>query len=275
MSAIQWVPIEKIRIPPGSSPKRPNLDVREIEAAQDTRVIPPVLLRPADKTGEYYLVGEGRGWWIAQQAMIPDVPATISDISEADAEAFEIHPDDPIQKARAWKYRFEQEKQKRKRGALTRAAQALGVGKATLHRWLKLLELHPDVQQLVSRGELSPAVAHLLHDKPRHKQLAYAEKWKGHSIRSVRAIIGQSSHPSTEAEPSVATPSKSLEDLFQESSPDLESAHLENELGERVGLPTRLVSIEGRGGVIAFRYHNLEELEGLLERLGWEAEPDF
>jgi len=267
---LKYIPIEQISLPPGTPVRPPLITPAEIETAQSSGVVSPIMVRTTEQPRSYHLVGEGRGWWIAQQAMIPTVPSLITDLSPEEVSELQS-TQGPLTQALAWKQIYDQEFEHKPRGALTRTAQRLGIPKPSLHRWLKLLKLDDKILDMIDQGELTPSVAGLLLELSPEQRLFQANRLIGKSYSAALKLLGKKQGTQ---QTSTNSTGGNLLGLFDDDSEDPELAYLERELAELVGLPARLRGT-GQGGVLAFRYHNLDELEGLMQRLGWISDPEF
>ena len=227
------------------------------ELAQSIRaqgVIEPIVVRPRTAGGFEIVAGERR-WRAAQLAGLDRVPAMVRDVDDSQAIALalieNIQREDlnPLEEAQALKRLLEEQ-------ALTheQLAEAVGKSRTAVTNLLRLLNLVPRVRDMLVEGTLEMGHARALLALPAEDQEPAAQRVVARqlSVRQTEALVKQLlAGPA----PPAAT-----------SDPD--TRRLERELSEHLGAPTSIAAGRRGSGRIVIRYGSLDELDGLLERLG-------
>ena len=243
---------------------QPRRTIREEgieELAQSIRkqgVIEPVIVRPRPAGGYEIIAGERR-WRAAGRAGLDTVPVIVRDVDDRQAVAMalieNVQREDlgPLEEAAALKRLLDEQQ-------LTHEALAEAVGKSrtAVTNTLRLLRLAPGVREQLDAGALEMGHARALLPLPDADQEAAARRVVsgGLSVRQTEALVKRMLH----AEPPP-----------RESSRDADTQRLERTLSERVGAPVSIVSQKGGKGRVVIRYGSLDELDGILERMGAEG----
>jgi ParB/RepB/Spo0J family partition protein len=162
---VQEIPVEEIQ----ESPQNPRRSFDEAALADLTAsvttkgVLVPLLVRPVD--GHYELVAGARRFRAAQRAGLSTVPAIVrfvndeAALEEAIIENLQREDVPPLDEARGFRGLMDFAT-----GTHTAASIAARIGKSERYVWdrLRLLELIPDAQRLVTDGRLPLAHAELL-----------------------------------------------------------------------------------------------------------------
>ena len=227
------------------------------ELAQSIRaegVIEPLIVRPRAAGGFEIVAGERR-WRAAQQAGLAHVPAVVRDIDERQAIAValieNIQREDlnPLEEAQAL-HSLQQER------ALTheQLAQAVGKSRTAVTNLLRLLNLASSVRTMLAEGMLEMGHARALLALPAEdqEQAAHRVVARRLSVRQTEALVKQA----------LAGPPPPA------GTTDPDTRRLERNLSEHLGAPTAIAAGRRGGGRIVIRYGSLDELDGLLARLG-------
>ena len=227
------------------------------ELAQSIRaqgVIEPIVVRPRTAGGFEIVAGERR-WRAAQLAGLDRVPAMVRDVDDRQAIALalieNIQREDlnPLEEAQALKRLLEEQ-------ALTheQLAKAVGKSRTAVTNLLRLLNLVPRVRDMLIEGTLEMGHARALLALPAEDQEPAAQRVAARqlSVRQTEALVKQllagPSPPGTTSDP--------------------DTRRLERHLSEHLGAPTSIAAGRRGSGRIVIRYGSLDELDGLLERLG-------
>ena len=228
------------------------------ELAQSIRaqgVIEPVIVRPRPAGGYEIIAGERR-WRAAQRAGLDAVPAIVRDVDDRQAVAMalieNVQREDlgPLEEATALKRLLDEHE-------LTHEALAAAVGKsrAAVTNSLRLLRLAPGVRERLDAGALEMGHARALLPLPEADQETVAR----------RVVVGALSVRQTEA---LVKRVLRQEPVPPARSPDANTKRLERNLSTRIGAPVSIVNQKGGRGRIVIRYGSLDELDGILERMG-------
>ena len=242
---------------------QPRRTIREEgidELAQSIRaqgVIEPVIVRPRPAGGYEIIAGERR-WRAAQRAGLAAVPAIVRDVDDRQAVAMalieNVQREDlrPLEEAGALQQLLEEH-------GLTHEtlAEVVGKSRAAVTNALRLLRLTPSVRERLDAGDLEAGHARALVPLPDADQEAAARRVvaEGLSVRQTEALVKRLSR----AEPKAPA-----------SPPDANTLRLERNLSERIGAPVSIVGGKGGKGRIVIRYGNLDELDGILAKIGAE-----
>jgi len=253
--ADQTLPIDQIRA--GSYQPRRDIDPERLgELAESIRrhgVVQPVVVRPRE-AGGYELVAGERRWRAARLAGLTEIPAVVRRIDDRTALAValieNIQREDlnPLEQAEALRRLLEE-------FDLThqQLAETLGKSRATISNLLRLLDLQPQVKQLLAEGRIEMGHARALLGLTGERQLEVARKVADGkmTVRATEALVKRLQQPGVPSGPS-------------DTDPDIR--RLQEELSGLLG--TRVTIRHGRSGKgrLVIAYDDLEQLEGLLTR---------
>lgn len=231
-------------------------------------VVQPIVVRPiTDAEGpdpRYEIIAGERRWRAAQMAGLEEIPALIRRVPDEAAIAValieNIQREDlnALEEARALERligEFHMTHQQ--------AAAAVGRSRAAVSNLLRLLELAPEIAELVERRELEMGHARALVSLPGRRQQvevgAFIAK-KRLSVRETEAIVRKMLEPRKPA-PSAQNGG----DSGESSDPDVR--RLEQELAEKLGAKVAIHhAISGKGRLVV-DYNSLDELDGILAHI--------
>ena len=224
---------------------------------KDKGVLQPLLVRAAPD-GTYEIIAGERRWRAAQRAKVYQVPVIIKEFS--DLEVLEVALVEnlqradltPLEEAEGYQRLFDEF------GHTQEAlAEALGKSRAHIANMVRLLGLPEGVKQLLDEGKLSMGHARALIGAEGASALAKEIVSKGLSVRQVEKLVkkhGKSGRPRKATLAQAAQPK------------DADTRALEVRLEESLGLKVE-ISFDGKGGVLALSYSDLEQLDDLVGRL--------
>lgn len=250
------LPLDRIR--PGSGQARRHFDAEALadlaRSLRESGQVQPVVVRPRGEVFEL-LAGERR-WRAAQLAGWTHLEAVIRDDLDEDeahvlglVENLQRESLMPIEAAEGLR-RLSQ------RWQLTHEQIGSRIGKSReyVSNHLRLLKLCASVQEAVNRGELELGHAKVLASLPEARQRALAEATRA-GRWSVRRLEREAARGRARTAPAPAD-----QDDWQ---------RLQQALADQLGCPVRLLRESAQRGELCLRFHSLEELEGLLQRLGY------
>jgi ParB family chromosome partitioning protein len=254
------LPIEAVERNPGQPRKRFD-EARLEELAASIRehgVVEPILVR---RQGQRYRIVAGeRRWRAAQRAGLREIPALVREAT--DVQAFELALVENLQRtdlnaieeAEAYQALVDEH-------GLTQEAVAERVGKerSTVANALRLLRLPEEVREAVSEGrlEMGHARALLGLDGADAIRRATAQVLReGLSVRATEALVRELSGGGAKRKPAGTTP----------DSPAVRA--LVNRLQRRLGCRSRVVAKTDSTGRIELDYTSLDELDGILGKIG-------
>jgi len=237
------------------------------ESIRSQGVMQPILVRPlaagaASDDGAYEIIAGERRFRAARLAGLDEVPVLVKVVADEAAAVMalieNIQREDlnPLEEAQGLQ-RLVSEFQ------LTheQAAQAVGRSRSAASNLLRLLQLAEPVQQMLMAGDLDMGHARALLALASAEQVMTAHEVvaKKLSVRDTeRLVTRQSAPPRAPAAAKAAKPR--------------DIARLEERLADRLTAPVEIRvkrrTRRGEQGEIAIAFDSLEELNGLLERLG-------
>lgn len=151
------------------------------------------------------------------------------------------------------------------------AGRKLGLAKASVGHYLKILNLHPEVRSSVSNGDISfgkaKAIARLKYDEQKHM----LNQIKGNqlSVRAVEKLVAEKVRSQEEGRGAPRKREAVGAEKTANNSPLPKTAqiqYLENKISERISQPVDL-DYDGAKVVVKISCFNADEFEGLMERL--------
>jgi len=246
------------QLQPGKYQPRTRMDqdaLKELaESIKTQGVIQPILVRPVGDNLYEIIAGERR-WRASRMAGLQSVPVVIRDIPDNQALAValieNIQREDlnPLEQAigiQRLTSEFGMTHQS--------AAESLGRSRTAVTNLLRLLELAPPVRDMLADGRLDMGHARALLALPALRQVELANEIaaKGMTVRDVEKRVGEwVSRPKPRVPRTV----------------DRDVARLQEELSQKLGTQVQIKQkSKGRGALIV-EYGNLDQLDGLIEKL--------
>ena len=253
----QTVPIEFLR-PSPLQPRR-RFDEAELEALagsiRERGILQPLLVRPSTSgAAGYEIVAGERRWRAAQRAGLHEVPAVVRELSDLETlelaliENIQRADLSPLEEAHGFRRLIEEF-----RHTQDELAAALGKSRSHIANTLRLLALPPAVQALVEDGSISAGHGRALLGSPEPERLARVVIEQGLNVRDTEELVRREGAKPKQAR----TRGQSVDPHVKDVEDRLTST-----LGLEVGIRAR-----GRGGVLSIRYHDLDQLDGLIRRL--------
>lgn len=255
--AVLQLPVEAVERSPGQPRKRfDDAKLEELAASiREHGVVEPILVRRDG--ARYRIVAGERRWRAAQRAGLREIPAILREAS--DREAFELALVENLQRAdlNAIEEAEAYEVLATDHG-LTQDEVAKRVGKerSTVANSLRLLKLPAEVRDQVRGGQLDMghARALLALEAPETiRAMAQRAIREGLSVRALEALVRETIRPAKKA-PREAE-SASTRDLVQR-------------IQRRLGARCRLSQRSPTTGRLEIEYTSLDELDGILEKIG-------
>ena len=221
-------------------------------------VIQPLVVRPIGEN-RYEIVAGERRWRAAQLAKLHDVPVVVREVSDQSALAIALIENlqredlNPLEEAEALK-RLQEE------FSLThqQIADAISKSRASVTNLLRLNDLHPEAKELLLNGDIDMGHARAILSLDFHRQAETAGTVaKKHlNVRETEALVRKlQEQPISNPQP---TP--------KAQDPDI--ARLEERVTLAIGARAQIQHTDKGAGKLIISYDTLEQLEGVLERLG-------
>ena len=221
-------------------------------------VVQPILVRPlAGQSGKYEIIAGERRWRAAQMVGLQDIPALILAVPDKTAACIalieNIQREDlnPLEEAQTFLRLLEEF------GMTHEAvAEAVGRSRSTVTNLLRLLELHPEVQELIRSGSLEMGHARALAALTPEQQVEIARRVvkRGLSVREAERLARDIQKPGKQK----GTPQRQLD-------PNIRS--LQDALSERLGAQVAIKHTVRGKGTVEIHYNSLDELDGILARI--------
>ena len=244
---------------PGKYQPRTRMDeasLAELAASIKARgVIQPIVVRGVGGAQYEILAGERR-WRAARMAGLETVPAVVRDVPDEAAlgigliENIQREDLNPLEEANGLKRLIDE-------FHLTheQVAGAIGRSRAGVTNLLRLLELAPAVQEMLSDGriDMGHARALLSLSRPRQVEVAGQIAARGLSVREAERLVQHA----TQAPTATRAPPRL----------DADSRRLQEELAESLGAAVQLKPRANGKGSLVIDYSSLDELSGIVKRL--------
>lgn len=253
---LQTIAIEQLQR--GRYQPRQVFDQAQLQELADSiksaGLLQPLIIRPVASGGYEIIAGERR-WRAAQLAGLTEVPCLVKNYT--DEQALEasiienVSRDDlnAIEEARAYKRLMDEFSYIHEE-----VAAAIGKSRAAISNTLRLLNLDEQIQDYIIQGKLSEghgkAIASLKSDQQRYfANLAVKNAW---SVRQMERKVKQSLSAKADVD-----------------AKSVDVKRLEKTLSEQIGCPTTIDFSRGIGSM-KIDFHDLEVLQGVLEKLGYK-----
>jgi ParB family chromosome partitioning protein len=226
----------------------------------------PILVRPVG-TNRYEIIAGERRMRAARLAGLDDVPVLVKDVPDESAAAMalieNIQREDlnPLEEAQGLKRLTDE-------FGLThdQAAQAVGRSRSAASNLLRLLNLTEPVQQLLMAGDIDMGHARALLPLDGAQQILSANQVVARklSVRETERLVARAAGNGRQ-QPLLRTKADKPRDILR-----IEQT-LSDALTAAVEIRVRKRTARGEQGEVAIAFGSLEELNGLLDKLGLGA----
>ncbi len=219
-------------------------------------LVQPIVVRPVGGAGQYEIIAGERRWRAAQMAGLHEVPVVVRNVPDQAAmcialiENIQREELNPIEEAQAL-LRLIREFDMTHEGIATE----VGRSRSSVSNLLRLLDLEKEVRDMVETGrlEMGHARALLGLKGEAQRQAGRHVCQQGLSVRATEAYVKNYQKRGQK------TASKT-------ARKDPNITRLEQEVSESLGAPVHIRDRNGRGA-LEIRYHSLDELQGILEKI--------
>ena len=258
------------RLQPGRYQPRQRIDEGSLyELAESLRtqgVMQPVLVRPVgDRAeGRYEIIAGERRWRAARLAALSEVPVRVCEVDDHAAAVMALIENmqredlNPLEEARGLQRLVSEFKLTHEQ-----AAQAVGRSRSAASNLLRLLQLTEPVQKMLMAGDLEMGHARALLSLDAAQQILSANEVVARklTVREAEKLVAKALNNGRQAP---------LLRVKQDKSRDL--VRLEEQLADALAAAVEIrvhrKTKRGEQGEIAIAFGSLDELNGLLERLG-------
>lgn len=221
-------------------------------------VVQPIVVRPIDG-GRYEIIAGERRWRASQQAGLHEIPAVVREVPDQVAMCLALIENiqrenlNPIEEARALE-RLLHEFEMTHEGV----ADAVGRSRAAVSNLMRLLELRPEVREMLETGDLEMGHARALLGIGKSRQLEAARKVvsRGLSVRATEQLVRQLNSNDKSATRKAGG---------RQRDPNITS--LEQNLAERLGARVEIKPGQRGRGSVVIHYSSLDELDGILQHI--------
>ena len=257
---LRMIAVDRVR--PGKYQPRSRMDEASLaelaDSIREQGVMQPILVRPVDGARFEIIAGERR-WRAAEQAGLTEIPALVRAVPDNAALALalieNIQREDlnPLEEAQGLSRLIEE-------FGLTHdaAAKAVGRSRSAVSNLLRLIALPKPVQDYLLAGKLEMGHARALLALPALQQLTAATRVVAGELsvrdteRLVHALLNPAKRAARRGKPGY----------------DADTARLENDIAEKLGAVVHIEPGRKGAGRVVIRYSNLEQLDGIVSRLG-------
>jgi len=251
----QSLPLEQL-IPSPYQPRahfEPEALADLASSIREKGVLQPLLVRKIEE--KYEIVAGERRWRASSLAGLLEVPVVVRELSDVDAleiaiiENLQREDLGPVEEARAFARLLEQGRSQ------DEVAAAVGKGRSTIANALRLLALPLDALSALENGDITAGHARAILAQPEEDRLwALTQILNGGlNVRQAEALRREKN--------TLARANPVLDRPF---------APLELDLSRTLGTKVRIAGSEKKGR-LELSYGSSEELQGLLDKLGYEA----
>ncbi len=256
-TSLDEVPIEWIR--PGKYQPRQTMDdepLQELAASIKAQgVMQPIVLRSVGENRYEIIAGERR-WRATQLAGLDKIPAVIKEVNDEAAVAMSLIENiqredlNPMEEALALQRLIEE-------FDLTHqeVADAVGKSRTAVTNFLRLINLSPEVAQMLAHGDIEMGHARALLSLTFEQQGAVARDIAAQhlNVRQAEALVRKllSGEPSK-----------------KQVKVDADTRSLENKLATRLGQKVNIQHTAKGKGKLVISYNSLDELDGVLHHFG-------
>jgi ParB family chromosome partitioning protein len=233
------------------------------ESIKSQGVMQPILVRPVGASGYEIIAGERR-FRAARLAGLDEVPVLVKDVPDEAAAVMalieNIQREDlnPLEEAQGLQRLVQEFKLTHEQ-----AAQAVGRSRSAASNLLRLLNLAPPVQQMLMAGDLDMGHARALLPLDAAQQILSANEIVARkmSVREAEKLVNRAQSPGRQ---------KPLLRVKQDKSRDI--LRIEEQLADaltaKVEIRVQRRGSRGEQGEVAIAFASLDELNGLLDKLG-------
>jgi ParB family chromosome partitioning protein len=253
---------------PGKYQPRTRMDEGSLyELAESIRsqgIMQPILVRPVGASGYEIIAGERR-FRAARLAGLDEVPVLVKEVPDEAAAVMALIENiqrenlNPLEEAQGLQRLVTEFKLTHEQ-----AAQAVGRSRSAATNLLRLLNLTPPVQQMLMAGDLDMGHARALLALESAAQILAANEIAARklSVREAEKLVARTHGAAGRQTPLLRVKQDKPRDIvrLEEQLADLLTAQVEI----RIHRKTR----RGEQGEVAISFGSLDELNGLLDRLG-------
>ena len=220
------------------------------KSIKERGIIQPIIVRKSDENSKYEIIAGERRWLAAQKAGLQEVPVVVTEADDLKSLEFAIVENvqrndlNPLEEAQGYQrlindFGYDQEK----------VSKFIGKSRSYITNCLRILTLPSDVLSLIETKKLSAGHAKILVGLENASFVAQKILEKKLSVR--------------QSENFVKIFKKKKGSYVKFSDPNIQS--LERSISDKIGLNVSIKSIKKNKGTITFVYHDLEQLNKIID----------
>lgn len=258
--AVETVNIDEFM--PNSAQPRTDFNDAKLEdlsrSIKEQGVIQPIIYRITPK-GKEIIAGERR-WRAAKMAKLDRIPAIEKDVSDEEAlelamvENIQREDLNPLEKAEGFKALIDKHRMTQQD-----IGERLGINRATIANFMRLLQLPDEIKKYVSRETISMGHARCLlsvTDKKKQMHLAKRIINEGLSVREIEHIVYESPEES------------SVVLKIKQKKKDPYILDLEKQFRKVLGTKVTIKNTKNNKGKIIVEYYSNDDFSRIAEKLG-------
>ena len=222
-------------------------------------LVQPIVVRQIER-GDYEIISGERRWRASKLAGLETVPAIVKEASDESVLAMSLIENiqredlNPLEEAYAMQRLIDEFNLTHEE-----VAKSLGKSRSGVSNTLRLINLDIEVAKLLSDGKIEMGHARALLGAESSKQLFLANIILKESlnVRQTEELIRKN----LKRQDDRISPAKKV---------DPDNERLETELSQRLGQPVKITSSVAGKGKLEISFSSLDELDGLLARLGYQ-----
>ncbi len=261
---LQTLPAAELQ--PGKYQPRTRMDPGSLEelaaSIKSQGVMQPILVRPIGALFDakrYEIIAGERRWRAAQLAGLNEVPCLVREIPDEAALAMSLIENiqredlNPLEEAAGIQRLIDEFSMTHQQ-----AADAVGRSRPAASNLLRLLQLAPQVQELLMAGDIDMGHARALLPLDGATQIGLANlvAARGLSVREAERLAHQALNPKSK----LIAP-----------APDRDILRLEEEIADRLGATVKIRANKKGAGAVTIQFGSLDQLDGLLDQLNLKS----
>ena len=263
---LRYLPVDQLK--PGPFQPRRDFDPEKLaELAESVRaqgIVQPIVVRQdPSETAIYQIIAGERRWRAAKIAELHEVPVVVRDVDDQAVLAIglieniqrqDLNPLEEAEALRRLQVEFGMTHQQ--------IADVVGKSRATVTNMLRISDVSDEVKSFLREGKLDMGHARALLTLHARDQKALAQRIVSDdlSVRATEAMARKMAE--------AALPDENPQGRTVKVKRDADTLRLEHRLSLYLGAEVQLQAGKQGSGRIVIQYAGLDELQGILERMG-------
>ncbi len=231
-----------------------------VDSIKEKGILQPLLVRRSPENPQRYEIIAGeRRWRAAKEADLNEVPVIIKDFNDKETlevalvENLQRQDLSPLEEAEGYRRLLEEFSHTQEE-----LSKVIGKSRSHIANTVRLLGLPEKVKGYIEKGELSAGHARALINAKHPEALAEKIVAKGLNVRQTEQLAKEDKSP---AKLAVNTPKNRPEK-------DADIREIEAELSRALNMSV-VITVKNNSGTVNIRFKNLEELDDIVQSLGF------